>query len=378
MSNTRPRVIHLIHADGAGGGPQVLLDHLAYTRDRFALRVVHGGHGRVSQACETWGIPHHRLPIDRPWKWVIGLPLLAGLLARHKPDVLVLRGQWGATIGAIAGRLARVKTIVYLAEWPAFYGSTDMYRAVRNDCCERLACRWAHRVIALSEGNYYQYLIRGMVRPGQFVRLPNGIDLARVPPAEDVARVRDEFMARPATCRVVSVGRLAPQKRVDWLLRSWQRVQSAEPSARLWIVGSGEEESALKRQAHELGIEDSCTFLGARPNGIAFMAAADIVAMTSQFEAFACVPLEAMACGRPIVASRVDGVTDAVDDGVNGFLVPPGDDERFAECMLRLIRDPDLRQRMGQAGHEAVQQFALPAVMEQYAAVLSQCRSERR
>ncbi len=377
VSPLRPRVAHLIHADAAGGGPQILLDHLAHTRDRFTLSAIYGGNGRVAAACEVGGIPHHKLPLDRPWKWLAGLPMLVHLLVRDKPDLLVLHGQWGATIGGVAGRLAGVKTIVYLTVWPAFYGATDAYRAARNDCCERLACRLAHRVVTLSAGNYYQYLIRGMVRPGCFVQLSHGIDLARVPTTDDTAAVRRSLGGGPAACHVISVGRLVAQKRVDWLLQSWKRVQAAEPSARLWIVGSGDEETSLKRLTHDLGIESTCSFLGNRPNGITYLAAADIVAMTSLFEAPGCVPLEALACGRPIVASRVDGIMDSVEDGTTGFLVPPGNSERFADRLLELIRNPALRQRMGQASRDAVQQFAMPDVMARFVTVMSQWHAER-
>ncbi len=180
-------------------------------------------------------------------------------------------------------------------------------------------------------------------------------------------------------CHVVSVGRLDQStKHVEWLLKAWRLVQDAGARARLWIVGSGPDEGALQRTAADLDLGATCRFLGAQPNGIDYLAAADIVAMTSLFEAQGMVPIEAMACGRPVVANHVDGVRDSFSDGFEGFLVPPFDVGGFAERLLTLIRSPELRRKMGEAGRISARRFDHRVLLERrlslYQSLLS-CRS---
>ena len=232
------------------------------------------------------------------------------------------------------------------------------------------------RVVLLSAGNWHQYTMRKLAPPAKMRVIPNGIDLTRVPSREAVERVRKEEGWDDGNCHVVSVGRLADQKRLDWLLESWRLVQEAEPAARLSIIGEGDEEPGLRELAHELNIEGTCTFLGSRASGIEYVAASDIVAMTTLFESFGLVALEAMACGRPVVVNDVDGPRDCVDNGVQGFLVRPGDIKAFADRLLMLIRDQKLRLRMGEAGVARAQEYALPITMKMHHDLIDEVLAE--
>jgi len=181
-------------------------------------------------------------------------------------------------------------------------------------------------------------------------------DPSCVPAAETIRRIREEHNWSGQECHVVSVGRLADQKRVDWLLKSWKIVVEGHYPARLWIIGDGPEEQALKKMAQDLNLGDTCQFLGPR-KGIDYIAAADIVAMSTLYEGHALLPVEAMGCGKPIVANNVDGVRDSFSNGVEGFLVPLGDIAGFAARLIELINDPLLRGDMGARGLERVKAF---------------------
>ncbi|MGA7213114.1 MAG: glycosyltransferase, partial [Terrimicrobiaceae bacterium] len=232
------------------------------------------------------------------------------------------------------------------------------------------------RVITLSESNYYQYLIRAYVPEGRLLSIPNPIDIENLPSPEDASEIRAQHGWTDDICHIVSVGRLSTQKRLDWLLRSWATVIRKTSRAKLWIVGGGELEHELKRLAGELQLGNSCVFLGSRPRGVGFVAASDVVAFTSLYEARAIVALEAMACGKPIVASRVDGIRDSYRDGREGFLVPPGDIQLFAERLIRLIEDPPLRRKMGEAGKSTALEFAKPLIMPRYRRVIESVLAE--
>ncbi|MEA3211888.1 MAG: hypothetical protein QOE70_4945 [Chthoniobacter sp.] len=348
----------------------MVIDHLIAFAEEFQLSAIHGGSGRIAQTCDRLQIPHWPLPLERLWMLPLGIPLLAHRLRCLRPDVVFLHGQWAGPAGAVAARLAGIGPLIYVCHWPSFYTDWDLGRVVRNRISEAIPCQAATRVVTLSRGNAHQYLIRQLVPPEKLRLIHNSIDPARVPPPEEAARIRAVHGWRESDVHVVSAGRLSDQKRLDWLLRSWQLVVARTTRARLWIVGDGPERPALERLAAELGIVDSCTFLGAQPDGIPYLAAADFVAMTTMYEGFGLVPVEAMACGKALVANAVDGVADTIRDGVEGFLVPPGEVALFAERIVQLIEDPALRQAMGERGKLRVRDFSPAATMAKYRALI--------
>lgn len=365
----KARMVYLLDEDGAGGGPKTVVDQLSSMREQFDVEVLHGGSGLLARACDHWGITHRQLPIDRLWKLVIGFPLLVLVLRRMRPDILVLIGQTAGPVGALAGRLAGIRRMVYVAQWPSFYTDWDLWRVVRNHLCEKIPCSLVDRVIAISEGNHYEYLYRRLVHPERLVLLSNCVDASDVPLEADVAAVRSLHGWSPDVCHVVLVARLATQKHVEWLLAAWRAVMDKGHAARLWIVGGGPEEESLKAIAKQLGLDSSCSFLGPQEHGIRFMAAADIVVSTTLYEGHSVAILEAMACGRPIVSNRVDGVTGSYIDGLDGFLVQPGDSQALAERLSELIRDPGLRKRMGDSARASVGKFDRAVVMPRYQAL---------
>lgn len=351
------KIGHLIHLDGPGGGPEAVINLVqGFHREGVEQVVFHGGAGRIASECDTLGVSHCRLSIDKKASLLQGFIGLVRALRRTRPDVLLMQGQWAGPIGAMAGALVGVKTI-YITQWPAFYTDWTPFRAWRNAWAEWIPCRLACRVVALTPSVYYQYLHRRWAGDDKLVLIPNVFQLSRVPSVAEAAAIRREFGWDQDAIHVVSVGRLADQKRVDWLLKAWQQVQKNSASARLWIVGDGPERSTLEGLADHLGITRTCTFLGARPRGIEFMAASDMVVMTSLYESFGYVPLEAKACGKPVIANAVDGVRDNVQDGVDGYLVAPNDSAGLANRLIELIENPDLRYQMGVAGVKGLARF---------------------
>lgn len=360
------RIGHVIHLDGDGGGPEAVVNLVRGFHDVGVDQVVfHGGKGRLSAACDALGVPCVRLPIDRKVTLIVGFLRLVLALRRTRPDVLLAQGQWAGPIAALAAVLTRVKTI-YVAQWPAFYTDWTPFRAWRNAWAEWLACRLACRVVALTPSSHYQYLHRGWAGDDRLVLLPNVFSDSGRPTETDVARIRREHGWSPDAIHVVSVGRLAGQKRVDWLVKAWSEVQQECPSARLWIIGDGPERTALEKLAEHRGITRTCTFLGTRARGIEFIAASDIVVMTSLYESFGFVALEAKACGRPLIASAVDGLRDNVRHGVDGYLVAPNDIPALARRLVEVIENPDLRHQMGQAGAAVIAETDSAAIVARY------------
>ena len=364
------RIVHLLSDDGPGGGPATVQRHIKYYFQYFDIVLLHGGSGKTVEYCQKEMIRTIRLPIDRMWKLLWGWIPLFYQLKNLSPDLMFVHGQWEAPLGALIGRLAGVKKIIYIAQWPAFYTDWDLYRVIRNHIVEAIPVHLCDKVVCISPGNLYQYQIRFPQYLDKLIHISNPFDLTTEPSPEEAIKLRKEFGWRDDQVNVVAVGRIATQKHIEWLLQSWVTVQNQVPEARLWIVGGGEEEQRMRKLARELGITETCTFLGSQKHGMKFINASDFVAMTTLYEGHANIPMEAHLCSKTIVANAVDGVRMSINDGVDGFLVEAGDIQTFAERLITLCRSRELRETMGKAGHENVEKFSMDKVMLQYSELI--------
>ena len=207
-------------------------------------------------------------------------------------------------------------------------------------------------VIAISEG-VRTALIRVGVRAARIRVVPSGIDARALaaPPAARAA-VRREWGLGDDEVAVVALGALEVRKGHAVLLAAAAGLASAAPRLRYVFCGEGRQAKALAGAAAAL--DGAARLVGFRRDVAACLAAADIVALPSLQEGLGVAALEAMAAGRPVVASRVGGLAEAVVHEETGLLVPPGDPTALAAALARLARDPDLRARLGVAGHARV------------------------
>jgi glycosyltransferase involved in cell wall biosynthesis len=187
--------------------------------------------------------------------------------------------------------------------------------------------------------------------------VPNAVDLPPALPEEARARIRREHGAAPGETAVAQVATLTPAKDHALALAAAERLRARGCAFRWWFVGGGPLQSELEGAAAACGLSGTVRFLGHREDAREILAAADIAALTSRSEGFPNAVLEAMAAGRPVVATAVGGTDEAVVDGETGLLVPPADAEAFAEGLGRLAEDAALRERLGRAGRERAERL---------------------
>ena len=184
----------------------------------------------------------------------------------------------------------------------------------------------------------------------------------------DVEIFRPAPKARPleGPANIVHVSNFRPVKRVPWLLRAFALARK-DTSAHLTLVGDGPDMAPARALVSELRLGESVSFLGERDALPELLSGADVFALASSEESFGLSALEAMSCATPVVATRVGGVAEVVEDGVQGFLVGPDDLEGFAERLRRLVLDRPLAQKLGAAARtRAVEHFERHHVVEQY------------
>lgn len=188
--------------------------------------------------------------------------------------------------------------------------------------------------------------------------LYNGVDTVRLGRlAQDNLKTLNASLGIAAANRLVGVvGRLREEKGQGNLLEAMVKVIEVSPDTLLLVVGGGPDRTELRGKADSLGIGDHILWLGEKDHAevLQLYGIMDVVAIPSLFEGFSLAALEAMAARKALVASAVDGLNEAVEHGLSGFLVPPGDSKAMAGRLLELLSDPEKAQAMGEAGRQRV------------------------
>lgn len=271
---------------------------------------------------------------------------LSGMYGAWKPDVL--HAHTIAPDGWAAARVGARHGIPVVA---TAHGADVRELPARGDR-ERLVVRDAlanvDRVVAVSEAIRLLAAAVGPTRAPVSV-IPNGADLERFRP-RPVEEAR-QALGLPGGPLVVYVGQLKRVKGVDVLARAIGQTADDPDGPAFAIVGSGPLEGSLRSAVTEAGASDRVTFVGDVAHDVVplWLAAADLVVLPSRAEGLPTVACETLASGRPIVATAVGGTPEVVADGVTGVLVPSEDARALAGALLALLRDPDLRRRMGVA-----------------------------
>jgi len=189
----------------------------------------------------------------------------------------------------------------------------------------------------------------------KIVVIHNGCDLTRfVPSHRAPAGLKASLGFHEDDPVLVILARLEPQKGHRTLLQSLQTVRGEFPQVRLVCLGDGCLRNELESQVRDLGLEGSVRFLGYQPNVADWLALADLTVLPSFWEGLPLSAIESLATGCPVVATAVDGTPEVVVDGKTGLTVPPNDPELLTGAICQLLRDPRLRERMGEAGRRWV------------------------
>jgi D-inositol-3-phosphate glycosyltransferase len=256
----------------------------------------------------------------------------------------------------------------------------EEHEPARRIEAERLVVATADRVVAASQ--HEKTLLQRLygAEDARVAVIPCGVNLDRFAPIDPPA-ARAELGLRADGQYLLFVGRLEPLKGLELLLDAMAELEDSAP---VLLVAGGDERSsgyvaALRARAARLGVGEDVRFLGAVPQERLplYYSAADVCVVPSYYESFGLVALEAMACGTPVVASRVGGLTGTVQDGVSGYLIPWRCPQPFADKIDLLLANDDLRRTMGAAAHERAQRFRWSAVAADLAALYRRVADER-
>lgn len=346
----RPSLLYVITLAEVGGAQSYVRDLLPAVSEHYDVTVAAHGDGPLREAAADNGLPfvpleHVRRPIS-PLEDARGLLELTTLFRRRRPDIVHLNSSKAGILGRLAARLASVPVTIFTVHGWAFKAASG--RSARLYLAADRAVRsLATVVVCVSQSEVDAGLAARLSLPDRTVLIRNAVDTSLEPaPAPERTVVE-----------IVSVGRLAPPKDFETLLRA---VATLSPGGvRLSLLGDGPLRPSFERLAVELGLAN-VVFAGEVDNVRPRVDAADVFVLSSLSEGMPMSVLEAMAAGRPVVASSVGGVPEAVVDGVTGLLVAPADPEALAGALEHLVADVDLRRRLGDAGRaRALESFSL-------------------
>jgi len=269
-------------------------------------------------------------------------------------------------LGMVLQRWAPVRVVATAHGYPKTFRRLRLYRQVDHRLLRRL-----DHVITVSNA-LRQELVGAGVYTERITTIHNAIDVAnfRTQANDHRARLRGE--GEPL---VLAAARLSTEKGIAYFLESAALVRTRLPTTRFFVVGDGPLRPGLEAQAARLGLTDPpvLSFLGYRRDVASLMAESDVVVVPSLREAFGVVLIEALALGRPVVASWVDGIPEIVEDGVSGLLVPPGDSRALAAAIERLLVDRELATTLARQGMRRVEEtFDVAAMAERTLAVYQQ------
>jgi glycosyltransferase involved in cell wall biosynthesis len=234
------------------------------------------------------------------------------------------------------------------------------------------------RLIVVSPLNTQKGLADRIATPEKYVTIRSGIELARFRhPSRPPARVREELGIPPAASVVGTVTRLSAQKAPLDFVAAAARVAEHRPDVHFVIVGAGPLEAEVAHAVATHGLEERIHLTGLRRDVPDLMHSFNVFALSSLWEGLPRVLPQAMAAGLPIVATAVDGNTEAVIDGLNGFLTPPGEPAALAQALLHLLEDDALAQRMGRAGQARVDEFGAHKMVQDIEALYEQLLAQK-
>lgn len=215
-----------------------------------------------------------------------------------------------------------------------------------------------HKIVAVSEATRRNYIEVQKIHPAKLTTIQNGIDARDFSresiPTEDLTRLTGELALPPGARKVITIARLDPQKGHRFLIEAIPSIRNRIPNAHFLWVGEGSERENLVNQAARLGVGDCIHLLGARQDVQPLMAVSDLFVLPSLREGMSNSLLEAMALGLPVVATKVDGSSEVIQDGRTGRLVPAEDTQALAETVSSLLAAEDLRKEMAAAAREVV------------------------
>lgn len=375
-SSGRSHLLFFVPSLGGGGAEKHLVrlaNHLDRERFRVTVAVVRSGGSYEVELEDDVDV----VPVGASRLATSGRAL-AGVIDRHAVDLVFAATDPAICVAVAARRLSKRRPAIVagVQNTPSINLRRGLGRRIILAALPFIYPRAEH-VVALSRGVAEDVASVAPAVGDRVTVIHNAGSDAEV---ERLAgeRLPDDVPRRTDGPLLVACGRLIEQKGYPHLLDAFRLVRARFPDAQLWIVGDGVLRETLQARCRDLGISDSVWFAGFRDNPYAFMRAADAFVLSSLWEGFGNVVVEAMASGTAVVATDCPhGPAEILQGGRCGMLVPPGDGRALGAALVRVVGDRGLRARLVEAARERARDFSATRIAEEYGALFAGVSARR-
>jgi glycosyltransferase involved in cell wall biosynthesis/ribosomal protein S18 acetylase RimI-like enzyme len=349
------RVLHIVGDSRYGGVARIILGlgRIAHA-DGWQVDVL-ATDPAVQEALQRQSLGIVNLDVIRreirPFWDLAGLLRLCRFLRRQRYEIVHTHTSKGGFIGRLAAWLAGVPVIVHTVHGFAFHEQSPALVRIAYSALERLAARWCHRIVSVSEFHQRWALELGICAPPHIQAIPNGITPALRSGHCEPAGLRRQLGVGEGELLILSPTRLAADKGLAYLIEAAAVLSRGELKYRLAIAGDGPVRARLESMAHATGVSDRVAFLGFREDIGDLLAASDLVILPSLREGLSISLLEAMAAGKPIIASNIGSHRELASQADMARLVPPANPAALAEAIQQVAHDPALMAHLASAAH---------------------------
>jgi len=376
-TDRRLRVCFVVPSLAGGGAERVAvqvlnaLDAARWDRSMFLFERSGPYLADVSPSIRLEG-PAPSAPVGRLGRW----NALRQFIRRTRPDVIVaflsylsvLTAAFAADVGAKVVFAVGTPMSAFLTD--ADYRWSRPWNRWMLATAMRIGCTVTDLVLATSQGVADDLIESFHGQPARVRVVNNPVDLAGVASAarEPLDAGDLALWRRPV---IVAAGRLAAVKNYPLLIEAFAILRQ-RTAASLFILGEGDQETELRRLIHDRGLDDTVHLCGFRANPWSYIARADVFALTSRYEGFGNVIVEAMACGVPVVATSSPGTREILMSGANGLLVDDHEPAAFASALAAVLNDESLRQEMAAAAVRHAERYRTESIALAYDRVLTE------
>jgi glycosyltransferase involved in cell wall biosynthesis len=289
---------------------------------------------------------------------------LCGLFRKERPVIVHTHTSKAGMLGRWAAFFAGVPVIIHTPHGHVFWGYFNRFKTAVFILLERWSARITTRIVTLTHREMMDHVRFRIAPEEKFTVVHSGVDLNLYSGyAEDILKVRQDMDLPQDAFVVGTTGRLTAVKGHIHLLRAAAGILKHRKDIYFVLLGDGELRDDLRVYADQEAIIQNVRFLGWRSDVASALSALDVFVFPSLNEGMGKAIVEAMAMGKPVIASAVGGIPDLVVHGENGLLVPPADSEALAQAILDLYENPDKRESMGEAGKATAAEYGVDAML---------------
>jgi len=368
------KLMALIHSLKGGGSERVLTNLLkGLNRNEFSITLV------LYEGIFDYPIPEDvevrilnistgRNIFKLTASFVLKLFSLAALIKKEKPDVIFSLLSSTNVAVTIAKLLSGIQCKLIISEhtYPSVNLKNELYGTITKGFMKRCYPK-ADKIIAVSEGIKKDLIQNFHAQEDRTTVIYNPVNIKEIE-ILSVEKVEHPWFQEQIPL-IISVGRLTKQKGYPYLLKAFSIVKK-QLKSRLVIIGEGEDKTTLVNMAIELGIKEDIEFFGFQKNPFKYMKKSSLFVLSSLYEGFPNVLLEAMALGLPIISTDCpSGPSEIIEDRKDGLLVPVKDDNSLAQAILEVLRNDELKKNLSRAAKLSVEKFELNKITEKYSTI---------